>query len=1522
MILRECLNTVDGMGRTAIMHAAMFDQLGCLQFLVDSGARLDAGDTSELTPLMLAAGRGHENCLRALLDVTPRADLDAADSLGCTAVHHACSAGEADALALIAACGANLNLPSGPLEVPGGLGGGSGLHPAHLAVVRGSSRCLEELSAWGADLEAKDGNGNTVLLLAVDHASQACVDHLLFGSPGGRPLVAVDRTGPLGRSPLHAASRRGRLALVMALLKAGADPAARDWAGATPLHLAAQFGHVWALEALLVVAVALPSMSWSRLEGADSCDVDHRVRGEIEGQGEEKMIYYGSMSVVDRGYYAGEGNTTGTTLPAHPRTLSSASSMASAQTLAGETTTFLAARGGHLEACRALREFGGLDPSTVNKTGVSPLLAGAWGGHREVVDLLAEAGGNVNLADMRGVTPAMVAAHAGNKDLLKALEAWGASLALTDAKGRTAALLATDGGHLECLAFIVEEAANEEANATVKMADVFGQTPLWVAASRGHLAIVRFLLVNEVATGRENTLGGEIGGVKGKGRCSNGSIASSSSINTLDTRDIEGRTTVRAAAEGGHVGCLRVLLEAGGDVQCPDDRGITPTLAACQAGQGECLRALAAGGADMGERDLAGNMAATFAAMGGHLGCLKILASLGAELDTPNEEGHTPVFAATMYEHPNCLAFLAQRGANLRRRDLISGNTPAMVAASFGRKACLSFLVKAAGPVALSDTNSEGLSPASFAALCGREGAISVISTLRDPLLLTHKDVRGCTPAHCAAVEGHVGCLRALAEGISKAMVGGGQRGGGKRALSAVNAARESPLHVAARAGQVRAAAYLMFEARVSPVEKNARGETCLWLAALHGELDTLRLFVRQGLDVNVPDALGRSPVHAAAMHGHVEALQVLSEADELGSSCHLSGGLKAGAEADDYMAIVGRVGGGEGQQESGLDVNAVDKEGATALHLAAAGGHVRAVSALLEAGANIQAADKRGLTASWHAVFGGEAEVLSLLASHGAVLDAAVSEGTTLAHLAAAKGFNTCLEVLCRNGVDLDAANQNGTTPAMFAAKSNYVEILEILARHNCDFDIVDFQSVSPMFFAAQEGHLAALEFLLGRGADPCIPRADGTTPLIIAAQNGHLQCVGALLIPPPHAATVKTTTVRASILKVPPISHVSLPLSNDVSEVLNTSNGGPKAVSNALQLQKNSVVRDGTGGRGPPTKSAPATVRFSPTMMPCNPKATAARGLEVRTSSGYTALSMAAVGGQPRCVVRLLEAGANIDAADGKGRTPIYLAAAAGDAAMCSLLVRRGANLRSRAHDGVEPAFAAASRGHEAAVEAILRGGLDPDEAVDGSGVPLSRYLFVLRGRARKKAVNSIAPAGVDAASPIQGSAGEGEAKGGLVSRKDKGMQATTHTRKTTKNQRIAALLPSSVARLSSGVVPSPSSLCHSLQPSFSEPFPPSSISSPSVSTTTAPSSIGTLGRSMGSGETYFRGGGNRTAVTAPVAPELPGLPPLPHPAVEVLLCRDWGGGVGRNRTGWQEDRDYLHRWAPRDRGWVELS
>jgi ankyrin repeat protein len=119
----------------------------------------------------------------------------------------------------------------------------TGLHAAgymqHVGVV-------ERLLQAGADVEADDGGGGTVLFYAVENYEHSCQNVALVRlllAAGARPNVRVSPVlGTRDVTPLHRAVVLNCVETVDVLLKAGADPTLRDANGETPMAYAVALG--------------------------------------------------------------------------------------------------------------------------------------------------------------------------------------------------------------------------------------------------------------------------------------------------------------------------------------------------------------------------------------------------------------------------------------------------------------------------------------------------------------------------------------------------------------------------------------------------------------------------------------------------------------------------------------------------------------------------------------------------------------------------------------------------------------------------------------------------------------------------------------------------------------------------------------------------------------------------------------------------------------------------------------------------------------------------------------------------------------------------------------------------------------------------------------------------------------------------------------------------------------------------------------------------------------------------------
>ena len=130
--------------------------------------------------------------------------------------------------------------------------------------------------------------------------------------------------------------------------------------------------------------------------------------------------------------------------------------------------------------------------------------------------------------------------------------------------------------------------------------------------------------------------------------------------------------------------------------------------------------------------------------------------------------------------------------------------------------------------------------------------------------------------------------------------------------------------------------------------------------AAGSGDLaEVKRLVVDCGIDPNIQDDIGDTPLHYAAEHGHLDVVKLLLE--------------------------------------HGADPNIQNNSGKTPLHYAALDGHLEIVKFLLEHGANPNVQDyKFGVTPLHFAVYHCDVDMTRFLLDHGADPTIRDNEGRT----------------------------------------------------------------------------------------------------------------------------------------------------------------------------------------------------------------------------------------------------------------------------------------------------------------------------------------------------------------------------------------------------------------------------------------------------------------------------------------------------------------------------------------------
>jgi ankyrin repeat protein len=200
-----------------------------------------------------------------------------------------------------------------------------------------------------------------------------------------------------------------------------------------------------------------------------------------------------------------------------------------------------------------------------------------------------------------------------------------------------------------------------------------------------------------------------------------------------------------------------------------------------------------------------------------------------------------------------------------------------------------------------------------------------------------------------------------------------------------------------------------------------------------------------------------------------------------------------------------------------GVDVDAVDEDGATALINAALYGHTDTVNALAgRHNANVDAVDLDGWTALLYAAKNGHTDSVNALAgTHNANVEAAEEYGCTALMYAATQGHTDTVNALAGTyNANVEAVDDEGWTALMLAASRGHTDTVNALAgTHNANVEAVDWWGKTALMFAALFGHSDTVNALAGTyNANVEAVDEYGRTALMRAATNGRTDTVNAL--------------------------------------------------------------------------------------------------------------------------------------------------------------------------------------------------------------------------------------------------------------------------------------------------------------------------------------------------------------------------------------------------------------------------
>jgi ankyrin repeat protein len=396
-----------------------------------------------------------------------------------------------------------------------------------------------------------------------------------------------------------------------------------------------------------------------------------------------------------------------------------------------------------------------------------------------------------------------------------------------------------------------------------------------------------------------------------------------------------------------------------------------------------------------------------------------------------------------------------------------------------------------------------------------------------------------------------------------------------------------------------------------------------------------------------------------------------------------------------------------------GADVNAVDNDGYTPLHMAAMSGYADKAGYLLENGANLQVLTKYGATPLHLAAdrLRFDAVLLGLLVGpSNSNVNLRDSEGRTPLWRAVDIDNADSVKWLIDHGADPNIANSHGEQPLDRALLLDYMKVARTLCENGASPNAITEDEMTVLIKAIDRGKQGPIDFLLSFKFDPNFKCRGGRTALHMAATRANQAVAGALLA---AGANINAADENGRT----PLDYVDESRNAQFAAWFKSQGAQP-----GVPKQKPADTAAGENDEGkPPIFMAVdrGDIAALKSAIAASPKL-----LDQVNDLGMTPLMTAVEEGWIEGAEVLVASGADIKLKTRSGRNLVYIAAETGRLPVVKWAAGKGLSIEDPDSGGTTPVIRAAGRNIEC-VQWFLENGASIDARGKSGDTPMSQAI-----------------------------------------------------------------------------------------------------------------------------------------------------------------------------------------------------